>query len=114
MAFILHKKDGQNVVALQLIAICSWPGCEQKSSGWPDPNHYCCKFFVQCFLFGIHEFSKTMPLLVRSLEFKSGGLEVLACQFKYLSVLLNISLNSGEAINQNLDQGHRKREGQGG
>ena len=91
MAFILHKKDGQNVVALQLIAKAVLDLSKSQAASLIFiiivANFWCNVFCLEykCFL---------RPFLVRGLDrsLNPGGLEVLACPFKYFSVLFNIPI----------------------
>ena len=66
MASILHKKDGQNVVALQLIA----KACKSQAASLIFII-IVANFWCNVFLFRIQEFSNTKALLVRGLDVSS-------------------------------------------
>ena len=70
MAFILHKKDGQNVVALQLIARAVLDLSKSQAASLIFII-IVANFWCNVFLFGIQGFSKTMSLLVRGLDRKT-------------------------------------------
>ena len=70
MVFILHKKDGQNVVALQLIARAVLDLSKSQAASLIFII-IVANFWCNVFLFGIQEFSKTMSLLVRGLDRKT-------------------------------------------
>ena len=70
MVFILHKKDGQNVVALQLIARAVLDLSKSQAASLIFII-IVANFWCNVFLFGIQEFSKTMSLLHRGLDRKT-------------------------------------------